>query len=171
MREQAIVPSGGTDPALAGTLASGSTPADDPASIAPDADGFVVAATRALCRSRAGGIAIVVTSPGVPITAGATKTHAKATLTVVNATGEPLSEPMLVYEHGGAIDVEPLAGHVLRLGSPPLAAFTDPGRIVRLVWNETGTWGMSEDEIPIPGKRPEFVLLGWPLIAIDSTSL
>jgi hypothetical protein len=163
------IPAPGTAPTPGISIAAGSTEAVESDAITPDGDGFTCSLTRAIVRSRAGGIAIVVTAAAVPIAAdGDTPTTLKGTLTVVSLPDlVPLSEPLTVCDFSIAPTFEPLAGHVLRLGMPPLDVVADPGQQLALVWNETGDLGL--DGIT-PGVRPEFLVLGWPLQTIESGS-
>jgi hypothetical protein len=148
--------------------ASGANQAAAFSAIAPDGDAFVCSRTRTIGRSRAGGIAIVITKAAVP--QSDTPTTLKATLTVVG-TDVDLCEPLVVCDFSVDPPVSPQAGHVLRLDAVQIDHVINPGEEVELIWNETGVLGDDGGTpTPVAGTRPEFLILGWPLVAVEPTS-
>lgn len=167
MSETLRVDAGQASPSLVIDSAAGSTQAVDIDAITPDTDGFICGRQRALCRSKPGGIAIVITDAAVPQTG----MDLRGTLTVVTYPDlTPLSEPMTVCDFSISPNVHPKAGHCLRLGRPPLATLAEPGQRIALVWNEIGGLGDDGEISPTYGTRPAFALLGWPLVAVEPVS-
>lgn len=160
MREPIVTYPGSASPALARTVASGATEAEAPSPITPTADGFVCGVTRALGRSRSGGIAVVITTAAVPGSGCTFKGTLRVVATTEGGADVPLSEPLTVCDYSIATPFGPLADYVLRLAARSLPVITDPGQRVALVWNET-------DDLGSGGARPAFVLLGWPLVITD----
>lgn len=183
MREPTPIPSPGQAPTPGFERASGTTQASETTITPPDFVGqelsyFVCAMTRSPVYSKAGGIAVVITAEAERIEdiiggVADVPTTLRSVLRVARMPGRiPMSEDLVLCDFSDPSNpIAAKTGHVLRLGKAPLDVIAEPGQSVIVEYVETGVRGNNtEDQVTTIGKGPEFLILGWPLQAVETSS-
>lgn len=161
-----------------GLVGTGITEATDYPILTPDGSPFVCATKRATRGATFGGIQIRIVDPGVteqsgPVGSGSPSTL-RAWLVVEGVRYDPdtdtdkafpISDELLLADHNAGPLYLASAFDVLELTSDGLNTL-QPGDKVRVVYMESGGLGVYDPSGEV-GTRPTFMILSWPLVAVE----
>lgn len=144
--------------------AAGAVAAVDADPIAPGVDdGWLFACCRPPDNVQSGGFAIRVAAAGTP-QVGSTL---RATVKVANIDPDnpdnnvDLTDEVVLFDFGSNPIINPVTTTIIRLETDPLKATSPAGNLVGLLMVQTGTPAVGD-------VRPQYHVLGWPLVSVDA---